>query len=347
MNCENKIVIKNIYYMLTYAFGILRQCDYENIAAEEFENIQDMFAAILGKGVSRQIKTGLYKEYREKTEELNTLHGKMKVQLSIQNKLRKKQLLVCEVDELSENNQMNQILKTTMLLLLGDVHVKKERCVTLKRNLLCFQNVDEITHCQISWDKVCYHKNNQTYKMLLNICRFIFEGMIFSDETGQIKMAKFLDDQSMCRLYEKFILEYFRYHHPQLHPASQKIKWNLDNSNDMWLPEMITDITLNNGEKTLIIDAKYYTNQMQSNFDAQSFRNANLYQIFAYVKNMDVHQNGTVSGMLLYAKTQETMQPKNKFSISGNQIEVNFLDLSQPFSQVSAQLEEIVKDYFG
>ena len=34
--------------MLTYAFQVLRQTNYKEIAVEDFENIHDMFAAILG-----------------------------------------------------------------------------------------------------------------------------------------------------------------------------------------------------------------------------------------------------------------------------------------------------------
>ena len=46
---DKSIFIKNIYYMLAYAFEILNQGGYEDIAVEEFENIHNLFAAILEK----------------------------------------------------------------------------------------------------------------------------------------------------------------------------------------------------------------------------------------------------------------------------------------------------------
>lgn len=49
--------------MLSYAFQILKQSNFESIAAEEFRFIQDLFAAILAKGVAKQLKQGLHKEY--------------------------------------------------------------------------------------------------------------------------------------------------------------------------------------------------------------------------------------------------------------------------------------------
>ncbi len=57
---DKSIFIKNIYYMLSYAFTTLNQGGYEDVATEEFENIHNLFAAILAKGISRQLKEGLY-----------------------------------------------------------------------------------------------------------------------------------------------------------------------------------------------------------------------------------------------------------------------------------------------
>ena len=67
----------------------------------------------------------------------------------------------------------------------------------------------------------------------------------------------------------------------------------------------------------------------------QTYRNANLYQIFTYVKNWDKAQTGKVSGMLLYAKTSEEFQPANQFSMGGNKIAVGSLDLNLPYNEIA------------
>ena len=87
--------------MLTYAFKILQQSNYDEIAAEDFENIHDMFAAILGKGVAAQLKHGLYREYIDIFDDLTTLRGKIDFPGTIKKKLQQKQVLTCEFDELS------------------------------------------------------------------------------------------------------------------------------------------------------------------------------------------------------------------------------------------------------
>lgn len=70
----------------------------------------------------------------------------------------------------------------------------------------------------------------------------------------------------------------------------------------------------------------------------------NMYQIFTYVKNYDKSNTGNVSGILLYAKTDETVLPDEKpFKIGGNTFSVKTLDLNTEFSEISNRLNEIIK----
>ena len=77
MTTDKGIFIQNIYYMLSYAYQVLQQQDYQCIASEKFEHIDDLFAAILAKGVFRQLKQGLYREYVSRSETRSVLRGKL------------------------------------------------------------------------------------------------------------------------------------------------------------------------------------------------------------------------------------------------------------------------------
>ncbi|WP_394234137.1 5-methylcytosine-specific restriction endonuclease system specificity protein McrC [Niallia oryzisoli] len=349
MTNQKGILIKNIYYMLTYAFQVLKQSNYEEVASEEFENIQDLFAAILAKGIALQLKRGLYQEYISTYENLSVMRGKLDIHGTIHNKLQRKQKLSCEYDELSENNLFNQILKTTAIILLRQSTVSIERRTALKKVMLFFDGVDMIEPAYIKWNMLRYQRNNQNYKMLLNICYFILDGLLLSTKKGEYKMANFLDEQQMSRLYEKFVLEYYRYHHPNMRAAASQVAWNLDDGVIDFLPIMQTDITLRYGDKILIIDTKYYAKTMQvhGRYDSRTLHSNNLYQIFTYVKNQDVNHTGNVAGMLLYAKTEETITPDCDFMMSGNKISVKTLDLNLTFNHISAQLDRIAVSTFG
>lgn len=55
----------------------------------------------------------------------------------------------------------------------------------------------------------------------------------------------------------------------------------------------------------------------------------------------------SVSGMLLYAKTDEELQPDNSYLMSGNKISVRTLDLNREFSEIAKQLDDIAAEHFG
>ncbi len=351
MTSDKGIFIKNIYYMLAYAFQVLRQKNYENIAAEDFEDVQDLFAAILAKGISRQLKQGLYREYVIKSEILPLMRGKLDIQGTINQQIQRKKSLACEYDELSVNNVFNQILKTTISILLRDHGVKSLRKDDLKKLLLFFNEIDTINLAEFRWDMLQYQRNNKNYEMLMNVCYFVLDGMLQTTEKGKFKMCSF-SDKYMHRLYEKFILEYFKRHHSYLTEiGSARVSWDLAADTDermiRFLPVMQTDVFLRYKEQILIIDAKYYGKTMQMQYDKATLHSGNMYQIFTYVKNQDKTESGNVSGMLLYAKTDEAITPDCRYLMGKNRISVKTLDLSKDFKLIAAQLDRIAEEHFG
>lgn len=339
------IRIQNIYYMLAYAFQVLNEEGYKQVATEDFEYASDLFAAILAKGINNQIKRGLSREYISKTEAIVSPAGKINVSTSIvQNSMLKKKL-VCDYDEFTENSYMNKILKTTAMLLIRCPEVSAQYKKALRKAIFYFGSVDEVNPRKIQWSSIRYHRNNNTYKMLLNICYLIIESMLMTEQDGSQKLARYIDDQHMHRLYEKFVLEYYRKHYPQFNASAAIINWDVGSGRIEYLPKMKSDITLRYKGKTLIIDTKYYEHTMQTNslFNSHTLHSQNMYQIFTYVKNMDSTHSGNVSGLLLYAKTDEDIVPDNDYIIGGNRISVKTLDLNTDFSNISKQLNAIAE----
>ncbi len=343
---KQTIYIKNIYYMLTYAFSVLKETNYESLSGEDFHNVYDLLAAVLYRAVIKQIKQGLYHEYVNQRDNLNTIRGKIDINGTIQNKMLRKQSVSCEFDEFTSNNKYNQIIKATLLLLIKKSDVQNERKLDLKRALIYFSGMDDIDTSLIAWNNLTYTKNNQTYQIIINICYFIIQAQLLSDEYGQSKMMNFIDE-FMHRLYEKFILEYYKAHYKYLNPHAAEIKWLLDEYDDAeFLPSMISDIYLTDGKKILIIDAKYYSHTMQEKYGKHSYHSKNWFQIFAYVMHADIENKHNVKGMLLYAKTNESVIPNQKFVDKGYEFEFTTLDLNTDFKKICQSLDDIVNNYF-
>ena len=342
---DKGILIRNVYHMLTYAFQELRKNNYDYIKKEDFEYIQDLFAEILYRGISYQLKQGFHREYLECRDTLPLLKGKLDINETIRNRIRRKQLLACEFDNLSEDNIFNQILKTTSNILIRERHVKPERKKQLKSIMPFFDGVSIVDPFNIHWNMLRFQRNNQTYRMLINICYFVIEGMLMTTESGSYKMATF-SDEHMSKLFEKFVLEYYRRHYPRLSANPDKIDWDISDRGSAsidFLPEMKTDITLHHGDRTLIIDTKYYGHMMQEQHDKKTIHSGNLYQIFTYVKNYDKGNTGNVMGMLLYARTQEEIAPDLNAFFGKNRIMVRTLDLNCDFQTIEMQLNKIAE----
>lgn len=346
---DKSIFIKNVYYMLAYAFRALNMDEYDDLAGEDFEHMHDLFAAILAKGIARQVKQGLYREYLNRAEDLPTLRGKIDLEGTIRNRTARNQRLSCEYDELSENNLHNQVLKTTSMVLLRHGQVAEEHRDELRKTMLYFSNVDEIDPASIRWDAIRFQRSNISYRFLLSICQLVLDGVLITTEKGERKLARFVDDQHMSRLYEKFILEYYAAECTCAAASSPQIKWALDDGVGTMLPIMQSDVVLRRGNRMLIIDAKYYARTLQESCGTEAIHSANLYQIFSYVKNKEAELAGEeheVSGMLLYARTDAEAQPDGVYQMSGNQISVKTLDLNREFSEIAAQLDEIARAHF-
>lgn len=335
------IRIQNVYYMLSYAFQVLNEQGYKQVATEEFENVAELCAAILIKGITSQVKRGLGKEYITQTETLSSLRGKIDISASVNSQTLIKKQLICSFDDFSVNSYMNRIIRSTLELLLHS-NISKARKKQIRSLLVFFADVETIDVNAINWS-LQYNRNNQTYRMLISICYLIIKGLLQTTKEGQTKLMDFLDEQRMCRLYEKFILEFYRKEHPELRASASQIPWDLDDGYGEMLPVMQSDIMLEKGGKTLVIDAKYYAHTTQSQYDIHTLHSGNLYQVYTYIKNLDKNKTGNVSGMLLYARTDESVLPNNKYKMGGNDIYVMTLNLDCDFAEIKGQLDSIVE----
>ncbi|MVA75151.1 5-methylcytosine-specific restriction endonuclease system specificity protein McrC [Auraticoccus sp. F435] len=345
----SSIAIRNVYVMMAYAFRAIRIAGTEQIASEHFDHLHDLLAKILVRGVGAQVKRGLHHDYLHRREELVGVRGRIDLTRTIASRSNTPGRLVCEFDEYEADTPHNQALKSVMVLLLRHGDVDSDRKDALRRLLPHLDAVTLIAPTSIRWSDLTYHRANATYRLLLGVCELIVRGLLPTQDAGTTKLTSWISDEAMSSLYERFLREYYAHHHPELSPAARIVAWDLDELSDpgTQLPQMRTDVTLSHGDRTLIIDAKYYSQSMQTGaWGKSTIHSGNLYQVLAYVKNQDTARDGSVSGLLLYARTGATEQPDVDVVVQGNRIGARTLDLNRPWEHVSGQLEDVVRRWF-
>ena len=341
------IQVQNIYYMLSYAFQCLNEKDEKYYSAEHFDYAADLLALIMANGVAKQIKKGLFKEYVTYSEELASPRGRIRLADTINKLASQQKVTVCDVDEYVENTYSHQIIKTVILLLIKSDEVRASTKKKLKSFLPYLQRVEETDISHISWNRFSFNRNNSSYKMLMYICQLVIDGMVMSEGDKPLsRLKEFVDDQEMHKLYERFILEYYRKHYPKFKVTQSQIEWKLDSEVRTFLPKMRSDIMIEYEGKTLIIDAKYYDESLSTNsrYGNKTIHSHNLYQIYTYVKNKDRLSDKSVSGMLLYANT-DGKNPDVDYLMDGNKISVKTLDLNCSFDVVRKQLDNYADDW--
>lgn len=339
------IRVQNIYYMLTYAFSLIKDEKIEQLCdEEEFENTADLFAAIIEIGVNKLIKRGFNRSYSDEKDSLYNLRGKIDISESIKTQTMIKQKLVCSYDSFTVDNYFNRIIKTVMLVLIHS-NIGTARKKSLRKLLLYFKDIGELNPFNINW-RQRYGRNDEHYRIVLTICYFVIKGLLQSSNGGKFKMNKFFDEKYMHKLYEKFIFEYYRKEYPVLSVSAAQIPWMVDEKSDSLLPIMQSDVTIKRNDKVLIIDAKYYSHSTKTHFEKRSLISGNLYQIFTYVKNCDIDHSGNVSGMLLYAQSDDDLHIDSTYNMGGNKISVKTLELDSPFEEVKRRLDKIIADKF-
>jgi 5-methylcytosine-specific restriction enzyme subunit McrC len=186
------------------------------------------------------------------------------------------------------------------------------------------------------------HRNNRFYKFLLNVCGLVLEQALVTETEGANRFRDFVrDEHRMRRLFERFLKNFYKHHLPHCEVKAEKINWWVDDEIDQnvsLLPSMTTDISIRDGKKTLVIDAKFKQSVFQKHYDKSSFHSDNLYQLFSYLKNMESRSgvDASASGMLIYPLVNEAVH--EDYRIHGHNMSIRTVDLTLEWSEIEESL---------
>lgn len=332
--------------MLSYAYKTLSLSEYKKMGTEKFENVEELYAKILSIGIPVLIRGGLSKEYKSFQETSNVVKGKIDINLTIKKNTLINKKIIINHEEFSENILLNQIIKATLNFLSRSSKISRKMRKIFLGFLPYFTEVSNIELNLNIWKKVTYNRQNIRYQFILDICRYLYEQLLIDESTKSKVMTDIQDEQKLSSLYEKFIYAFFK-RDTNYSVSRPQIRWNVDDDFIDALPIMQTDIVLQRNEKTLIIDTKFYSENMVSRFEGGTAKqnSNNLYQIFSYINNWEKKSGEIVSGMLLYAKTRSLIQPNHDYNIKGNKIFIRSLDLQQEFEEIKVDLLKYTSNF--
>lgn len=342
---NTSVLIGNVYVMMAYAFRCLERVPTSAGAPQDFEHLHDLLAHVIAEETARQLRRGLHHDYVPQREELRTIRGRVNLSATLARQRTQRGTVVCDYEEFLPDTAHNRAVHAVLLMLARNADVAPARRRALTRLLPYFTQVPRIPVHEINFDQLQLHRANSSYRWLLGACELAVKGLLPGDTHGDTALA-WQRTEAMSALFENFVKEYFRFHHPQLRARSTQVVWDLGDGRSVGkqqLPNMRTDITLTGPESTLIVDTKLYAQSMSyGRFGKASLHSGNLYQINAYVRNAAAASSVPVGGLLVYARTDGPIQPELDVEIGGHRIGATTIDLSSPWPQVRAQLEAVL-----
>jgi len=341
------IPIQNIYYLLCYAWNKLQERDITKVDAKDVTQLVDLFAKVLSHGTAYLFKKGLDRDYITHEDDTRRLRGKVLFGPSLKRNLFSQAMATCSYDELSYDVLHNRILKATIRRLISvkslDRNIEKDLASLYRR----FPEIEELDIKSADFRRVKLHRNNLYYAFLLNVCEIIHENLLLDEDTGEYRFRDFFRDEGrMAALFEAFVRNFFRTEQTTYGVKSETIKWSLEaaGTDDDYLPSMITDTSLEamDGSRKVVIDTKFYKEALKGHYDKERVISANLYQIYAYVKNLEPQGgvNEDAEGVLLYPAVDQSLDLR--FRLPGHTVRVKTLNLNQDWRQIHEDLMGII-----
>jgi 5-methylcytosine-specific restriction enzyme subunit McrC len=342
------IPVRNVYYLFAYAWDQFRFTRRIDTGTESGPDAASFFATVLVQGCQQMFRRGVDRAYQTHHEEKSRLRGRIDVIKTARHESLKKGRVWCEFDDLEFNVIQNQLIKATLKRLLVQVRHYGDASSQLVSGIrgvvrtLESAGVADIKIQRQLFRRVQIHRNNAFCGFILHVCELVHEGL-FPEHGGRAgPFASMMDDEvRMNRIFERFVRNFFRHEQRAFSVTSERIAWDLagdEHRRPELLPSMQTDVSLRSVGRTIIVDTKYYAQTLHTHYDRKTLRSSHLYQLFAYVKNLECRAGADqhAEGILVYPTVQEEVDFRTV--IQGHRIRAQTVDLAEPWMQIRERL---------
>ena len=146
----------------------------------------------------------------------------------------------------------------------------------------------------------------------------------------------------MAILFENFVRTFYRVH-TDFRVKREDIYWRWIAADQVaagLLPKMQTDISLTSDTRKIIIDCKFTPEATQQHYEAQTLRSSHVFQINAYMDNLEGEWADTCEMMLLYPTVDSPLSAT--FTQKGHKIRIRTINLNQPWQSIHEDLLALV-----
>jgi len=331
-----KIPIRNLFYLLSYVWDVDWEMEWSAIDADKSGDALNLLVKILTISTDRIIRRGLDRGYTDLSEEMFGVRGRIDIANTIKRNGFANARITCNFEELSYCVLHNQIIKTTLVNLSHANGLDKdlrEEVLDLTHRL---KAIEPIGLSQKIFSKVRFHSNIRNYRLPVAVSKLIFDQLMPSQETGKYEFVD-ITEEKLYAIFEKFVFKYYEKNLKQTIYTGIKrdaLSWQdtyFEEGLDDFLPVMKTDVSLFNDSSKLVVECKFYESALQTRkIDGkdlkETFISNHLYQLFAYLKNLEIKDGKVLSGLIIYPENGKKIS--SSYNMQGHKISIKTIDLN-------------------
>ncbi|MGR9230034.1 5-methylcytosine restriction system specificity protein McrC [Rhizobium leguminosarum] len=339
------IPIRNLYYLLLYAWGHFQAGASRDVGALESPDLPNLFAKVLVDRSHSLLRRGLDRGYHSLVEEMKAPRGKLLLNDMAARQTLLRGVAVCETDELTFDVLHNQILLATLLSLAACADVLPTVRHDLRTTAARMRGVSRIRLTADLFHRVQLSRNTSQYGLLMKVCEFVFWSMMPDQRGTGSRFEDILEDETrMSKVFEDFLRGFYRAELTDCTVGSEIMPWlaSAEEATDLnVLPSMQTDITIRAKESTTIIDAKYYREALGGGRFTARLRASHLYQLSTYLTHAQHRQpRAEIRGILIYPLVQK--QLNMKYNLLGFPVLVSTVNLQADWPDIRSELLTII-----
>lgn len=343
------IPIRNIYYMLAYAWNHLQDAKQVNLDAVSGNNLIDLLGHVLNKSIMHLSRRGMELGYQSHAEIISGVRGRIDFTRTMRGFHLNHGKTVSIYDKLSPDTLANRIIKSTLTILIKHEGLNKDIREEARSIRAKMSDISEVRLTPLHFIQVRVGAHNSYYKFVIGICKLIKDNAIVNQKDGSYRFYDFeRDERRMSLLYQDFLYQFCKRELKGISTSRSYLKWDAVSKSDpqlSLLPRMETDITLCTNDHVVIVDAKYYKSTFSERKESKKFYSANLYQLINYLLAYRAKREGKVSGLLIYPKNGTAV--KHIYHISGFDVGVFTIDLDQEWDIIQKTLLGIFSEFIN